>query len=149
MYLEETMHNGYVLGTLWHNGAKPPKNGENPDIDGNKDGKNALKMIKTKAGTSLVIDDTAGKEKVVITSKDGKTTFTMDAKEKAVTLKTDHTISLTAKKGIHIKAETLSLKVKKTGAIKSGSFEAKTSDKAVNIKASQSIVAKGSAVSLN
>ncbi len=138
MFLEESMQHGYVLGTLWNQHIKPPKTG-----------KHDLKIIKTKSGSELLFDDTEGKEKISIASKDDKNSFTFDLKEKSITLKSEKSINIAAKKGVIIKAESVVINAKKVAGFKIASLEAKTSSKGISLKSSQSMIVKGSSIGLN
>ncbi|MCP5054414.1 MAG: phage tail protein [bacterium] len=61
----------YVIGSLWSNKAKPPEE--------NADGKNNIKVFKSRAGHTLTFDDAEGKENLVIKSKSGHTITLDDA----------------------------------------------------------------------
>ena len=54
----------YVLGMLWNGKAKPPAT--------NQDGKNNLRLIKSRAGHQLLFDDTEGKPALELKLADGK-----------------------------------------------------------------------------
>jgi phage protein D len=60
-----------VLGGLWNGKRLPPAT--------NKDGLNRLRLIKTKAGHTITLDDTKNAEKVQIRSKSGLTVTLDDA----------------------------------------------------------------------
>ncbi|EFM11324.1 conserved hypothetical protein [Paenibacillus curdlanolyticus YK9] len=55
----------YVLGSLWNGKDTPPGS--------NDDGNNNKRIIKSRSGHEIVLDDTDGKENITITSKDGQT----------------------------------------------------------------------------
>ncbi|MCT4621761.1 MAG: phage baseplate assembly protein V [Marinisporobacter sp.] len=50
----------YVIGSLWNKKDKPPET--------NKDGKNAIKKIKTKGGSEIIFNDTDKKEKITLST---------------------------------------------------------------------------------
>jgi uncharacterized protein involved in type VI secretion and phage assembly len=54
----------YVLGMLWNGKAKPPA--------ANADGKNALRLIKSRSGHRLLFDDTEGAPVLELKLADGK-----------------------------------------------------------------------------
>lgn len=66
----------YVIGSLWRSSSPPPER--------NDDGKNAKRVIRTKAGLTLTFDDTQGAERIVIADKSGRTTITLDAAQETV-----------------------------------------------------------------
>ena len=51
----------YVLGTLWNGKDKPPET--------NDDGKNNKRVIKSRSGMTILLDDTSGSEKKVYNSQ--------------------------------------------------------------------------------
>lgn len=55
----------YVLGSLWNGKDTPPSS--------NDDGNNNMRVIKSRSGHEIVLDDTDGKENITIKSKDGQT----------------------------------------------------------------------------
>jgi uncharacterized protein involved in type VI secretion and phage assembly len=99
----------YVIGSLWSNKAKPPEE--------NADGKNAIKMIKTKgghtitldetdskgkveiksnAGHTITLDDASGKENVLIKDKSGSNKITIDAVKNAISIESSLEMTLKA-----------------------------------------------------
>lgn len=72
----------YVLGSMWGGGgAQPPED--------NADGKNAKKLIRSRSGLTITLDDTDGGEQIVIADKDGKTTITVDAAKRSIAIEAD------------------------------------------------------------
>lgn len=53
----------YVIGALWNGQDKPPAN--------NSDGKNNLRLMHSRSGHLVTLDDTDGKEKIELHSKSG------------------------------------------------------------------------------
>jgi uncharacterized protein involved in type VI secretion and phage assembly len=54
----------YVIGALWNRNDKPPES--------NKDGKNNIKIIRSRCGHELILDDSSQKERIEIHSKSGQ-----------------------------------------------------------------------------
>jgi len=54
----------YVIGALWNGKDAMPK-------ERGGDGENAVRLIKSRSGHQIVIDDTAGAEKVIVRDKNG------------------------------------------------------------------------------
>ena len=52
-----------VIGSVWSKSVKPPEK--------NSDGKNFIKMLKTKSGHEIIVDDKDDKGKISITSSGG------------------------------------------------------------------------------
>ncbi len=113
----------YVIGSLWSNKAKPPEK--------NADGKNNVKLIKTRAGHeitlnddtskakieikssaghTITLDDAAGGEKIEIKDKTGGEKIVMDAVQKSITIESGMKLDIKANM-ITIEAQsTLTLK---------------------------------------
>jgi uncharacterized protein involved in type VI secretion and phage assembly len=81
----------YILGALWNGQDKPPYD--------NADGKNNLRLIKSRSGHIVRFDDTADAEKIEIIDKTGQNSFTIDAKNNVITIKSSQNIQLEAKNG--------------------------------------------------
>lgn len=63
----------YVLGCLWNGKDKPPEN--------NEDGANNLRMLKSRSGHLIRLDDTPGEEKLDIIAHDGRSRITFNRAE--------------------------------------------------------------------
>ncbi len=61
----------YVLGALWNGKSKPPST--------NDDGKNNVRMLKSRSGHTITFGDEEGKEKVEIRTKSGHTILLDDS----------------------------------------------------------------------
>ena len=108
----------YVLGSLWRGGskdAKPP--------DDNTDGNNARKLIRSRSGLTITIDDSAGAERIVISDTNGNRKIVIDAANDAITIEGgDVTITATTGKlaleGSEVEISSSgSLKVNATGTL--------------------------------
>jgi phage baseplate assembly protein gpV len=147
-YMDANHQHGVVLGGIWTPDNKPPKTEENSDSDLNADGKNNLKFYRSKSGLRFIFDDTKGKEKIQILSKDAKTRFEFDADKKLLNIETDQGITIKAKKKIAIEAEEMTIKTDKATSLDSGGMSLKSS-KGLKAEASNDLSAEGSSVKLN
>jgi phage protein D/phage baseplate assembly protein gpV len=68
------VHHPYILGALWSSTDKPPK----PKSEAIADGKVNQRVMKTRAGHLIVLDDKQGEEQVSVTSKSGHTVILDD-----------------------------------------------------------------------
>ena len=85
----------YILGGLWNGKDAPPvKNG---------DGKNNLRVIKSRSGHTITLDDTDGSEKISIADKTGKNEIVIDSKENSLTLRVEGDFAVEAKGNIILK----------------------------------------------
>jgi uncharacterized protein involved in type VI secretion and phage assembly len=115
----------YVIGTLW-NGVDTP-----PTDDG--DGRDR-KVLRSRSGHVIRIDDTAGSEKIEILDKTGKNTITLDSSANTITIAADKDIVLKAPRG------TLKIEAQKVELAASGE---------ATFEASGTMTVKGSTVNLN
>ena len=68
----------YIVGGLW--------NSKDTVIETNTDGKNNIKMIKSRSGHTITLDDSDGKEKFSIEDQSGKRSIILDTKTKEITI---------------------------------------------------------------
>lgn len=81
----------YVLGALWNGKDKPPT--------ANEDGKNNFRLIKSRSGHIVRLDDTNGSEKIEIIDKSGKNSVVINTKENTITIAADADISIKSGNG--------------------------------------------------
>jgi len=112
----------YVLGGLWNGKDKPP--------EGNQDGKNNVRALKSRSGHVIRLTDTDGEEKIEIIDKTGANSIVVSAKDK--------TITITADADVTIKSSNGKLKL-------SGNGVEITSQAAVKVEASQTMDLKAAA----
>ncbi len=106
------IHHPYVLGCLWNGKDTPPET--------NSDGKNNIRKIKsrsgheiifndndsekkeqieihTKAGHRIILDDSAGGEKIEIKDKTGNNTIKIDSIQNAISIASEMKLSIKSK----------------------------------------------------
>ncbi|MDB9540224.1 phage baseplate assembly protein V [Anabaenopsis tanganyikae CS-531] len=86
----------YILGSLWNGKDKPPLE--------NDDGENNIRMIKSRSGHKIVLDDTEDKEKIIIEDKSGKNIITIDCEKNSLSVQIEEDINIEAKGKITIKS---------------------------------------------
>ncbi len=110
----------YVLGALWNEKRKP--------LATNGDGKNNHRLLKSRSGHTILLDDTAGEEKIVIQDKTKKNEISIDSKtnlititgEKDFAIETKGNISLKSSGGnVEIECKTFSVKAEQACELKS------------------------------
>jgi uncharacterized protein involved in type VI secretion and phage assembly len=101
----------YILGALWSKKDLPPEI--------NSDGENNIKMIKTRSGHVIKIDDTKGKEKIEIIDKSEENKISIDSSNKKISIECGGDIELIASKGkVSINAKEIEIKSSSTMNIK-------------------------------
>jgi uncharacterized protein involved in type VI secretion and phage assembly len=124
----------YVLGVLWNGKDKPPLK--------NEDGKNNLRVIKSRSGHIIRLNDEEGNETIEIVDKSGKNQIVIDTTKNAITLTSDKDITLSASKGtITLDAQKLVFKSSADTKVEAGS--------GLDLKANAQMKLKGSTIDLN
>ncbi len=78
------VHHPYIVGALWSSTDKPPK----ANNEATAGGKVNQRVLKTRAGHLIILDDKAGEEQVSVTSKSGHTVILNDKSgSEAITIK--------------------------------------------------------------
>lgn len=116
----------YIVGALWNSKDKPPKGPSGVAVAA---GKVNQRIIKSRTGHVILLDDTAGKESIVIQDKSGNG-ITLDAVKNSMTIKTkgDLILDVGGKFTVTSKMD-FSIESKTQGAIKTNTkldIEAKT-----------------------
>ncbi|CAG1003566.1 Actin cross-linking toxin VgrG1 [Myxococcaceae bacterium] len=92
----------FVLGALWNGKDKPPES--------NQDGENNKRLIKSRSGHIVRLDDTDGGEKIEILDKSGKNSLVIDTAANTLTLKADSDIVLESAQGkVVIKGQSIEI----------------------------------------
>jgi uncharacterized protein involved in type VI secretion and phage assembly len=124
----------YVVGALWNGKDTPPAD--------NADGKNNVRLIKSRSGHVIKLNDEDGKETVEITDMKGKNSIVIDSAQDTVTITTDKDIVLSAAQGtIKLDAQKIELKSSADTKIEAGA--------AMECKAAATMTVKGSTVNIN
>jgi len=101
-----------------------------------------LRLIRSRSGHLIKLDDTDGAEKIEVIDKSGKNSVVIDAKENTVTITSDKDIVLKAVKGkISLQSKEIELKSAAAAKIEAGSE--------MTLKASGTMSVKGAAVNIN
>jgi uncharacterized protein involved in type VI secretion and phage assembly len=123
----------YVIGSLWNGKDTPPET--------NANGENNIKLIKSRSGHLIRLNDKSGSEKIEIIDKSGKNSIEIDTAKNSITINSGKDITLSAKGKITIDAATVEIK-----ASGSGKFQANGS---LDLKASGTTNVKGGMVNIN
>jgi uncharacterized protein involved in type VI secretion and phage assembly len=124
----------YVLGALWNGNDAPPVT--------NSDGKNNIRMIKSRSGHVIKLNDEDGNETIEITDKSQRNSIVIDTSKNTITVTTDKDITLSASKGtIKLDAQKVEIASSDTTKLTSGST--------MNVEASGTMTVKGATVNIN
>jgi phage protein D/phage baseplate assembly protein gpV len=89
-------HRPFVLGALWNGQDKPP---EGSDKVVSSTGKVERRIIRSRSGHSIILDDSDGKEKVSIVDKTDKNSIEIDSPKNTLSVKADDKIEINTKSG--------------------------------------------------
>jgi uncharacterized protein involved in type VI secretion and phage assembly len=128
------MHFPYVLGSLWNGQDAPPA--------ANDDGKNNVRLIKSRSGHVIRLTDEDGKEKIEVVDKTGKNSIVFDTASNTITITADKDITLAATQGtITLDAQNVLLKSSADTKVEAGA--------GVEVKASAQMKLQGATIDLN
>ena len=138
----------YILGSLWNGKDAPPEK--------NEDGKNNKRVIRSRSGHLITLDDTDGAEKIIICDKTGKNEIAIDSTKNSLTIKVEGDFIVEAKGKISLKSnQELSLesqadvKLKGVNLALEGSSKAELKGAQISIEGSAKTEVKGTQVSIN
>lgn len=97
MFERGDMNHPFVIGSLWHEKAIPPAD--------NQDGKNNLRMLKSRSGHLVQLDDTADQERIVIQDKSGKNQIVIDTQQNTISITAEKDLKITTKGKISMQAD--------------------------------------------
>jgi uncharacterized protein involved in type VI secretion and phage assembly len=124
----------YVLGALWNGQDTPPIT--------NDDGKNNVRMIKSRSGHVIKLNDEDGKETIEIIDKSEKNSIVIDTANNTITVTTDKDITLSAAQGtIKLDAQKVEINSSSSAMLKAGST--------LNVEAGGTTTIKGATVNIN
>jgi phage baseplate assembly protein V len=133
-FLHGDLRQPFVLGALWNGKDKPPET--------NDDGKNDVRVIKTRSGHVLRFTDKDGGEKIELIDKGGKNSIVIDTAGDTVTITSGKDIVLDASSGkISLKATDVEIKASGSGKFETGG--------GMDLKASGTANLKGATVNIN
>ncbi len=124
----------YILGGLWNGKDKQPEN--------NNDGQNNRRVIKSRSGHIIRLDDTKGKEKIEVIDKSGNNSIVINTADNSITITADADITIKSSKG-KLTLSGNGVEISSKAAV---NIEAKQN---MNLKAGPQLNIKGSLVNIN
>jgi uncharacterized protein involved in type VI secretion and phage assembly len=127
----------FILGALWNGQDAPPAK--------NDDGKNDVRVIKSRSGHLIRLTDKDGAEKIEIIDKSGKNSLVFDTAKKLVKIESSQDITLSAANGT-IKLDAKAIEIASSG---SATIEAKSRIDVKATGAPGAMTLKGATIDLN
>jgi uncharacterized protein involved in type VI secretion and phage assembly len=97
------VRNPYIIGSLWNGKDTPPET--------NSDGKNNLRLIHSRSGHLIRLDDSDGDEKIEIIDKTSNNSVTIKSSDNSIAITCQGKLTLHASQGIEITSD-LDIKIK-------------------------------------
>jgi uncharacterized protein involved in type VI secretion and phage assembly len=124
----------YIVGALWNGKDAPPAD--------NGDGKNNLRLIHSRSGHLVRLDDTDGDEKIEVIDKTGNNKITIKSSDNSMTLECTGDMTLTCKGKMKLEASA-GIEITSQTDLK---MQASTT---MDIESSAPMTVKGATVSIN
>jgi uncharacterized protein involved in type VI secretion and phage assembly len=86
----------YIVGALWHNTDKPPKGTKASVLSSDKK-KVDQRVIRSRSGHLIILDDTEGEEQIIIQDKTAKNSVVINSKENTMTINVEKDLTIVAK----------------------------------------------------
>lgn len=139
----------FIIGSLWNGKDKPPLT--------NEDGENNIRMIKSRSGHIIRLDDKDGEEKIEIVDKSEKNTIVIDTKDNKISIVSEADIEISAPNGtVTIEGKDIEIKSEASAKIEGEDIEIKSNSSTkieagagMELKASSDMTIKGSTVNIN
>lgn len=124
----------FVIGSLWNAKDKAPAD--------NADGENNVRLIKSRSGHVIRLNDKEGEESVQIIDAAGKNSVTIDTSSNTITVTADQDVVISAPNGaIKLHAQTIE--------VKSSNATTVASNASLEISAQTSMKLSGTTIDLN
>jgi uncharacterized protein involved in type VI secretion and phage assembly len=97
----------YIIGALWNGQDTPPTH--------NDDGNNNIRLIKSRSGHLIRLNDQDGKEKIEIIDKSGNNSLIFDTQNNTITINSAQNLNLSARNGtLKLEAQSIELNTSTT-----------------------------------
>lgn len=124
----------YIVGSLWNGKDKPPAS--------NQDGKNNIRVIKSRSGHVIKLVDEDGAEKIEIIDKSEANSIILDTSNNTISICADKDITFSATQGtIKFEAQKVEINSSADTKVETGS--------SMDIKSSGTMNIKGATVNIN
>jgi len=144
----------FILGSLWNGKDKPPE--QSDKVVNSSSGKVEKRIIRSRSGHTITLDDTDGKGKISIIDETGKNSIEIDSSNNSVAIKTQGDIKMEATGKVTIKGQDIEMEASNAAKMKGTNMDLEASAQAnlkggsgTNVEASGNVVVKGAMINLN
>jgi uncharacterized protein involved in type VI secretion and phage assembly len=134
----------YVVGSLWNAKAAPPL--ASTRVVGPEGAVNQ-RIIKSRSGHLITLDDTTGQEKITVADKTGSNVITIETATNKITISAQGDLELTAKANVKLSGAQVSIEA--LGSCEVKGAQTKVSGTVISVEAAGECAVKGGVVTLN
>ncbi len=138
-------HHPYIVGFLWNNQDKPPK----PNSEVASGGIVNERIIKSRSGHLIILDDTDGQEKIIIRDKTEKNEIIIDSAQNTMTINVQQDLIIKAQGKIDMEATRGDVSIKGMNVNIQGTTKGDFKAQQIGINGSAKVDVKGGMVNLN
>jgi uncharacterized protein involved in type VI secretion and phage assembly len=132
----------YVVGSLWNGKDKPPAD--------NADGQNNLRLIHSRSGHLVRLDDKDGDEKIEIIDKTSNNSITIKSSDNSISILCDGKLTIHAKQGIEMTSDMdISIKANTEINVQANTDISVKANTTIDIEATAPMTLKGAMVNIN
>jgi uncharacterized protein involved in type VI secretion and phage assembly len=135
----------YVLGPLWNPKAKPPKDNQSV-VDAQ--GQVTQRIIKSRSGHTITLDDTTGSGKISIVDSSGNNTIVIETSSNKITISSQGDLEFKAQGSVKISGAKVEVEAQANCEIKANG-SAKLSGASLSMEAQANCDVKGAMINLN
>jgi len=138
------VHRPYMIGALWNNEDKPPE----PTGAAVENGVVNKRIIQSRSGHIIVLDDTAGSEQIIVRDMTGSNEVVIDSSQNTMTIKVDQDLIVKANGKIDMQA-TGDVSIKGANLNLEGQQKGELKALQVAVNGSTKVDVKGGMINLN
>lgn len=138
MFEHGDINHPYVIGSLWNGTDTPPLSANDAVVGGQV----VKRVLKTRTGHTILLDDSDGSPGIYITDQTGKNKIIIDSKSNELTVEIEGNVKLTAKGKVEVQAQ-------QDVSVESQSQLTLKGSAGVTIESSGSVKVKGAVIELN
>jgi phage protein D/phage baseplate assembly protein gpV len=138
-------HRPFVLGALWNGNDKPPQASNNLI---SSTGKVEKRIIRSRSGHTITLDDTDGGGKISIVDKTGNNSFEIDSQQNSLTIKAQNQIQVQTQSGHKILLDDPGGKIEVVDKTGSNSIKVNSMQNSINVESAMQLKIKAQNVEI-
>jgi phage protein D len=135
----------FVIGSLWNGQDKPP---EAPSGIVNSSGKVDKRLIRSRTGHTITLDDTDGSGKVIIVDQTGKNLIEIDSAQNTISIKADDKAEIETKSGHKVTLDDTGGKIEIVDKNGSNAVKIDSNQSAVSIESAMNLTLKAQMIKI-